>query len=357
MKRIPVFVSLIFIFTLHAGRTQNLIEGRAQEFVALANSPGFCVNRVDPGVVLFRVECIQPKFQGVIWEGLPRVGDFIDTSGANWVRIRAYFSFAPGVNQPVGQGVQVRVAEWGAGESSQRKTNTIRTSNPSWDFSLRGRDFCSGGQPASDAGYGIRPGSGTPPPIPTAATVDLSLCREVAGTWRFQDGGFMELDPQGVAVGFDRNRKETNRGRWICLRGTGTSIEISWNIGGWRDTLRLSPDSKRLEGQNQVNTPLRGERVSSSLAQCQAAAGGWRWFNGGRVELDQYGNAIGFDRNAKEDNRGSWRCLGGMPIRIEITWQKGGWVDTLTLSSDQQRLEGQNQAKSKISGERIKNRE
>jgi len=353
MTTILTSVFLLFILTMGSDPAQNLIEGRAQEFIALANSPGLCITGVESGVVLLRVECTQPKFQGVIWEGLPRVGDFIDTSGANWVRIRAFYSFASGANQLVGQGVQVRVAEWGPAESQQRKTNTVRTSNPSWDFSLRGTNPCRGGQPASDAGYRIRPGSGTPPPSPGTATEDLSLCRDVVETWRFQDGGFVELDPQGGAVGFDRNRKETNRGRWTCLRGTGTSIEISWKIGGWKDTLRLSADSQRLEGRNQVNTPLRGER-HSSLTACLAVAGVWRWFLGGTVHIDANGNAIGFDQNGKENNRGKWLCLASKPVRIEITWSKGGWVDTLTLSPDQRRIEGQNQAKTRVWGERVK---
>ena len=304
--------------------------------------------------ITHRVQITGQEAGSLIWEGLPREGDFIDTSGANWVRIRAFYSFASGENQLTGQGVQVKIAEWAPGVSMQRKTNTIRLSNPSWDFSLRGQNPCAGGQPAADAGYRIRPGSVEPPRAGEAEAIDLSFCRDIAGAWRFGDGGTMELDPQGGAVGLDRNRKETNRGRWKCLRGTGVTIEISWNKGGWRDTLRLSPDSLRLEGQNQVNTQLRGERVTSNLVKCQAVAGAWRWFNGEITELDRNGGAVGFDRNSKEVNRGSWRCLEGTAVRIEITWLKGGWVDTLTLSPNLQRLEGQNQAKSKVWAERMK---
>ncbi len=90
------------------------------------------------------------------------------------------------------------------------------------------------------------------------------------------------------------------------------------------------------------------------LSDCMAAAGTWKWSNGGSVTLDNGGAAVGNDNGGKEVNRGKWPCVSVTPVTIEISWVKGGWRDTLTLSSNGTRLEGENQQNYRVWGERIR---
>jgi len=139
------------------------VPGFAHSYLSLCDLPGLCVLEIDPKVVRFRVEGKDPGFETVIWEGLPRVGDCIDTLGADRVELQAWYSFAPGEKELVGIGVRVQAAEWPVGAQQLRATCTVRAQNPGWDFSLLGKNFCTGGQPAAASGYRVRPGqtSGT----------------------------------------------------------------------------------------------------------------------------------------------------------------------------------------------------
>ena len=136
---------------------QGEVDGSKHGYLFLCDTPGFCVKEVHPKVVRFRVEGRDPGLESVIWEGLPRVGDYIDTMGANKVEVQAFYSFAPGEHELVGFGVIVETAEWPGGSNGLRTTCTIRTNNPNWDFTLQGRNFCEGGQPAALSGYRVRP--------------------------------------------------------------------------------------------------------------------------------------------------------------------------------------------------------
>jgi hypothetical protein len=183
--------AMLAVFSYPSAFPQSQIPGFAHAYLFLCDTPGFCVKEVHPKVVRFRVECKDPGFETVIWEGLPRVGDFIDTLGANKVEVQAFYSFAPGEHQLVGFGVIVETAEWPGGSQELRATCTIRQKNPNWDFSLLGRSFCIGGQSAAASGYRVQPGSaaasragqsagpssgsghGTPPSDPNEAGDDL----------------------------------------------------------------------------------------------------------------------------------------------------------------------------------------
>lgn len=332
----------------------GLVPGWVWYYDAMANCPGLCVVKVEPRVVLYRVECNQPGFTAVIWQGLPRDGDYIDTLGANWVKVQAFYSFPAGEHQLVGIGVQVRRAEYPNGTTKQdrlRKTNTIRTQNPDWDFAFRnqGLNFCPGGQPASLAGYQVTGPWGGP-------RYEKASSPEIEGPWRWFNGRLAEFVEGGVARFLDPDdpSRETGRGTWRRAGGTPLTIEVAWIQGGWLDTLTLSGDGQRLEGFNQQHTKVWAERTRFwGLEDCAGAAGSWKWFIGGRVELDARGGAVGYGRDNRENNRGTWRCVNGSPRTIEIRWTKGGWRDTLVLSADGSKLEGRNQA-SRVWGERIR---
>jgi hypothetical protein len=157
--RILSFILTLSVCLCPSAFPQGEVAGFKHAYLFLCDTPGFCVKEVHPKVVRFRVEGRDPGFQSVIWDGLPRVGDFIDTLGANKVEVQAFYSFAPGEHELVGFGVIVETAEWPGGSSGLRTTCTIRTNNPNWDFTLLGRNFCEGGQPAAASGYRVRPGA------------------------------------------------------------------------------------------------------------------------------------------------------------------------------------------------------
>lgn len=337
---------------LHAqSQTAGLVEGKVWYFNGMANSPGLCVIEVDRWVVNYRVECTQPGSETVLWEGLPSPGDYIDTLGANWVKVQAFYSFPPGIQKLIGFGVHAKHAEYPpqwTREQRLRKTNTIRTQNPNWDFTFRdgGMSFSPCIRRGSEASYRIT-GPWTGPRFDSAA------CKAAEGDWDWFNGGHVHLGAGGAAKGTSADGKESKEGRWKCLDPRLVTVEIQWAKGGWRDTLRLKPDGNRLEGENQNKGKVWGVRSGVwPLSSCRAVVDTWTWFNGGTIVLGGQGGARGYDRGSDRPNPGQWRCVNGSPVTIQIQWVKGGWLDTLTLSGDGRRLEGRNQQNSRVWGER-----
>jgi hypothetical protein len=335
-------------------RANGLVEGKIWFFDAMANSPGICVTKVDRYVVDYRVECTQPGWKTVIWQGLPQPGDYIDTLGANWVKLQAFYSFPSGVKDLVGVGVHVKHAEyppdWSHIERT-RKTNTIRVQNPDWDFTFRnsGISFAPCIRRALQSNYQVTESWGGP-----RFDRGSGGCEAVEGDWDWFNGGRVHLHADGVAKGTDALGKASGDGKWKCVDPKAVIIEVIWVRGGWRDTLRLSADGKRLEGQNQLKTKVWAVRAAVwDFADCQAVVGTWTWFDGGTVVLDGRGGVQGYNKGSVQPtNPGSWRCVNGSPVTILITWVKGGWVDTLTLTAGNRRLEGRNQQNKQVWAER-----
>lgn len=344
-----VLLSSAFLFA--QARPAKLVEGKKWFFDGMCNSPGLCVMEVDPYVADYRVECIQPGWEAVIWEGLPRPGDYIDTLGANWVKVQAFYSFPPGVSGPVGKGVYVKHAEYPARWSREerlRKTNTIRAHGPDWDFTFRdiGKSFDPCLRRAQEANYRVREPWGGP-------RFGGDGCRAVEGDWDWFNGGQVRLALDGAATGVGAGGKQADKGRWKCVDARALVIEILWAKRGWRDTLRLSADGKRLEGQDQERRKIWAVRAQEwDLDDCEAVAGAWKWFNGGVTVIDARGGVQGFARAGARPDAGSWRCVSGYPVTIRITWARNGWIDTLTLAASGRRLEGTNQQNQRIWGER-----
>jgi len=353
--RILVLIAIWFVlipFPLHA-QNQPIENGVGWVWYydGMANNPGLCVIKVDQRVVRYRVECTQPGWETVIWEGLPNPGDYIDTLGANWVKVQAFYSFPPGEHQLVGIGVHVKHAEyppqWTKAQRL-RNTNTIRTWKPDWDFTFRdmGMSFAPCLRRAEESHYRVTGPWGGP-------RLNGGTCKAVEGDWDWFNGGRIHLEEGGSATGYSADGKGINKGRWKCIDASSPKIEIQWEQGGWRDTLRLSSDGNKLEGENQNNAKIWGVRTRLwQFADCAATAGTWKWFNGGTVIIDDQGGATGYDKGSDKPNPGKWRCVNGSPVTIQIQWVKGGWLDTLTLSSDGQKLEGRNQQNSRVWGER-----
>lgn len=86
---------------------------------------------------------------------------------------------------------------------------------------------------------------------------------------------------------------------------------------------------------------------AEAASGCNGVPGEWKWFNGVTVTLSPGGavSATGW-----ASNWGRWRCLDRQAGQIRIDWQRGGWIDTLTLSPDGARLAGANQYGTGVSG-------
>lgn len=82
--------------------------------------------------------------------------------------------------------------------------------------------------------------------------------------------------------------------------------------------------------------------AAQAAGRCSRVAGEWTWFNGMTVVLSRSGSAA-TKHVGLFANNGSWRCIDSQSGRIRINWVSGGFVDTLTLSDDGERLSGTNQ--------------
>jgi hypothetical protein len=73
--------------------------------------------------------------------------------------------------------------------------------------------------------------------------------------------------------------------------------------------------------------------------------GNWAWFNGGAVQIRPNGTFVAAGTS------GTWRSVGGNVI--ELRWNDGGWIDTLSLSPDGNQLSGSNQHGGPVSASRV----
>ena len=120
--------------------------------------------------------------------------------------------------------------------------------------------------------------------------------------------------------------------RW--QRAGGRAYHFTWPEAV--DAVTLSSDGNSLRGGNQYGFPMSATRVSPGAG----ISGAWRWANGGIVLINSGGTF-----NAGPFN-GRWSATGGN--RFNLTWPKP--VDSVSLSSDSQRLSGHNQYGIAISG-------
>ena len=120
--------------------------------------------------------------------------------------------------------------------------------------------------------------------------------------------------------------------RW--QRAGGRAYHFTWPEAV--DTVTLSSDGNSLRGGNQYGFPMSATRVSPGAG----IAGAWRWANGGIVLINPAGTF-----NAGPFN-GRWNSTSGNTFNL--AWPKP--VDSVSLSSDSQRLSGHNQYGIAISG-------
>ncbi|WP_320172242.1 hypothetical protein [Maridesulfovibrio sp.] len=94
------------------------------------------------------------------------------------------------------------------------------------------------------------------------------------------------------------------------------------------------------------NTPYGGnDPYGSSTDACSRLVGKWKWFTGSVAEFYAGGRMPGAGN--------SWKCADPSRGTFIITWSNGKWVDTLTMSQDGNRLDGQNQIGNRVWGTRL----
>ena len=80
---------------------------------------------------------------------------------------------------------------------------------------------------------------------------------------------------------------------------------------------------------------------------CTAIVGEWDWVFGVFVIISADGNLVA---RALISNTGQWECIDPAQRKFALHWNLGGWVDTMTLSEDNNTLDGTNNIGLRVQG-------
>jgi hypothetical protein len=112
---------------------------------------------------------------------------------------------------------------------------------------------CTGGQRPGRL-YACGPTSGESQPPSTGGGT-------IAGTWKFAQGTqTIVIHPEGGFDTYERHGYKVNDGRWTLLDAQQRRYRFTHRLGGWVDTLTLSPDGLSLDGINNTGTPIHGRK-------------------------------------------------------------------------------------------------
>jgi hypothetical protein len=92
------------------------------------------------------------------------------------------------------------------------------------------------------------------------------------------------------------------------------------------------------EGEANQETQLRKIALDNCAlpGKCNRFIGTWQWFNGISVNISG-----DYRFSSSDNNKGTWSCLANG--NIEMRWDRGGYIDTLSIATDGQALSGRNQ--------------
>ena len=162
---------------------------------------------------------------------------------------------------------------------------------------------------------------GSNPPMPPISAGKPSSSDPLAGCWHWFNNVTVAVNPAGTMIAgpFTAHWRLADSARHI--------YHFTWPEAV--DSVALSPDGRTLTGGNQYGYPMSATRLTAG----PAIAGFWRWSNGVVVTIGADG------RFSVGTISGRWQATrqGG----YALIWPDP--VDTVTLSSDQQRLSGSNQ--------------
>ena len=55
-----------------------------------------------------------------------------------------------------------------------------------------------------------------------------------------------------------------NNGTWECTDPTKRVFTLHWAVGGWVDTVTLSPDGNKADAINNIGMQFKGSRIDSN---------------------------------------------------------------------------------------------
>ncbi|HLV86627.1 MAG TPA: toll/interleukin-1 receptor domain-containing protein [Candidatus Sulfotelmatobacter sp.] len=154
----------------------------------------------------------------------------------------------------------------------------------------------------------------------------------VIGCWRWFNNGSVVISPNGLMTAGPFTAQ------WRSIDRSRRTYTFTWPEAV--DSITLSPDGRTLSGGNQYGYSMS----ATKLAGGPGLPGTWRWYNGVIVAIQPGGT---FSANGVS---GHWRGAG---LSYSLTWPKP--VDTVTLSADQNRIEGHDQYGIHISGTKTAN--
>ena len=171
------------------------------------NNAGICITSVHRQVFRMTVRCRDRNFERIIWDGAPRVGDFIDTLGCNSLTFRSYTRTQNNSEELI-TGCMVKYEPVLYKNGWEARPITTISEGANWDFSLinsRG-GYCT--QPADLNGYLVRPG-------------------QVSGWRSLDDTAFITALYESI---LDRTPEPAGLRHWIGLLENGKSREsvMSW---------------------------------------------------------------------------------------------------------------------------------
>lgn len=172
---------------------------------------------------------------------------------------------------------------------------------------------------------------GTSAPAPGGAT-----CTP-AGTWKWVDGAFTTLHPDGTVTSTTGSTARwENAGR--------DRIRLTWSNGSV-DILTIGAGGQSMYGSNSAGRSIE-VRCKDSVAGLPTPAtpalractpvGTWKWVDDASTTLHSDGSVT-----SSTGSSARWENVGGN--RIRLTWNNGS-VDTLTLAPDGRFMSGSNSA-------------
>jgi hypothetical protein len=218
-----------------------------------------------------------------------------------------------------------------------------------WTFRDEGRTIA--GVWRDNSGFGASVGEmisyssdPTPPVAPPSGT-------GIAGTWAWVSGQVLQVNADGTFQVLLGNSK-INEGRWVNL--SGGQYRLTHNSGGYVDTVTLSGDSNSLDGTNNLGYHVHGTRQGGAVpgapsTRAISPVGTWNWVMGQTLNIAA-DNTFEVWQGTSKINDGRWESLGGQQYRL--THRSGGWVDTVTVSSDGMSMNGVNNTGQPVQGTR-----
>lgn len=108
-------------------------------------------------------------------------------------------------------------------------------------------------------------GSTNSPYVGTSPYHGTDSCSLIVGKWKWFTGSVAEFYPEGRMPGKGNS--------WRCADPQSRTFIVKWSNGKWIDTLKMSQDGSRVEGQNQVGNRVWGTRLSGPPSQGQSNHG------------------------------------------------------------------------------------